>query len=145
MLARAGEPPRGGKRHRTQGSVPEDQTREALTRLLTKGGAEGIAVSTAEKALEAFKYEAPDVIISDIALPGDDGYHFLQMIRSLETEQNLPATPAIALTALAGPKDRRLARESGFHQHLAKPVDPAVLIAVIAELTAQGRNTAADA
>ena len=53
---------------------------------------------------------------------------------SLEIERNEPPTPAIALTAFASNKDRRHARESGFHKHLAKPVTPAVLMAAISTL-----------
>lgn len=66
--------------------------------------------------------------------PGEDGYHLLQQIRTLELETNEPATPAIALTAFATSKDRRQARESGFHKHLAKPVTPAALIVALTTL-----------
>jgi CheY-like chemotaxis protein len=112
----------------------ETPTREALTKLLTKGGAQVTAVATSEKALAAYKYSPPDVIISDIGLPEEDGHQFLQKIRAIEREQKKPAVPAIALTAYAAAQDRRLARDAGFQQHLAKPVDPAVLIEAIAAL-----------
>ena len=81
------------------------------------------AVATAAEAMDGFEQSRPDIIVSDIGLPEEDGYHLLQRIRSLELERNELATPAIALTAFAANKDRRNAREAGFHKHLAKPVD----------------------
>ncbi|HEX2477383.1 MAG TPA: ATP-binding protein, partial [Lacipirellulaceae bacterium] len=112
----------------------ETQTREALRRLLGKGGAKITAVGTAAEAMKAFEEARPDIIISDIGLPEEDGYQFLQRIRSLELERNEPPTPAIALTAFAANKDRRMAREAGYHKHIAKPVTPAVLIAAVTTL-----------
>jgi len=112
----------------------EPQTRDALTKLLTKGGAHVTAVTTAKKALASYQYSQPDIIVSDIALPEEDGYHLMQTIRTIEREQERPPTPAVALTAFAGANDYKRAREAGFHQHLAKPVDPAVLIASISDL-----------
>jgi CheY-like chemotaxis protein len=79
----------------------------------------------------------PDVIVSDIGLPGKDGYQMLHEIRALELENGVAATPAIALTAFAGNNDRRLASEAGFHKHLAKPVTPATLIAALSTLLAE--------
>ncbi len=114
----------------------EMQTREALRKLLTKGGAKMTAVGTAAEAMKAFEESRPDIIISDIGLPEEDGYQLLQRIRSLELERNEPPTPAIALTAFAANKDRRMAREAGYHKHIAKPVTPAVLIAAVTTLLA---------
>jgi signal transduction histidine kinase/ActR/RegA family two-component response regulator len=114
----------------------ETQTREALKKLLGKGGAKITAVGTAAEAMRAFEESRPDIIISDIGLPQDDGYQLLQRIRSLELERHEPPTPAIALTAFAANKDRRLAREAGYHKHIAKPVTPAVLIAAVTTLLA---------
>jgi CheY-like chemotaxis protein len=70
-------------------------------------------------------------------LPEEDDYQLLQRIRSLELERNEPPTPAIALTAFAASKDRRMAREAGYHKHIAKPVTPAVLIAAVTTLMAE--------
>jgi CheY-like chemotaxis protein len=114
----------------------ENETREVLSKLLSKNGAQVLAVDTAAKAMQEFEKSRPDLIVSDIGLPGVDGYHMLQQIRSLEMERGEPPTPAIALTAFAGRKDRRMARESGFHKHIAKPVSPAVLLAAISTLLA---------
>jgi CheY-like chemotaxis protein len=112
----------------------ETQTRDALAKLLGKGGAKITAVGTAAEAMQAFEDSRPDIIISDIGLPQEDGYQLLQKIRSLEMERNEPPIPAIALTAFAATKDRRLAREAGYHKHIAKPVTPAVLIAAVTTL-----------
>jgi two-component system CheB/CheR fusion protein len=115
----------------------ETQTREALKKLLSKGGAKITAVGTAAEAMRAFEEDRPDIIISDIGLPQEDGYQLLQGIRSLELERNEPPTPAIALTAFAANKDRRMAREAGYHKHIAKPVTPAVLVAAVTTLLAE--------
>jgi CheY-like chemotaxis protein/nitrogen-specific signal transduction histidine kinase len=112
----------------------EPQTRDALVKLLSKYGARVKAVGTAAEALAAFQALPPDLIVSDIGLPGEDGYQLLQKIRSHELDQGLPATPAVALTAFASNKDRKKARESGFHKHLAKPVTPAALMAALSTL-----------
>ena len=114
----------------------EPNTRDALQRLLGKNGAQVLSVANAADALKSFSESRPDIIISDIGLPEEDGYSLLQRIRSLEMEQEQPPTPAIALTAFAGRKDRHMAREAGFHKHIAKPVSPAVLLAAISTLLA---------
>jgi PAS domain S-box-containing protein len=112
----------------------EPGTRDALLKLLTKYGANVKAVSNAADAFAAFQEAQPDLVVSDIGLPGEDGYELLQKIRSHELDKGLPATPAVALTAFASNKDRRKARESGFHKHLAKPVTPAALLAALSTL-----------
>jgi two-component system CheB/CheR fusion protein len=114
----------------------EPQTRDALEKLMRKNGADVTAVGTTADALAAFENARPDIIISDIGLPHEDGYHLLQRIRSLEMERHEPPTPSIALTAFAGRKDRRMARDSGYHKHIAKPVSPAVLLAAVSTLLA---------
>jgi two-component system CheB/CheR fusion protein len=115
----------------------EPQTREALKKLVAKNGANVVAAATAADAMIEFEKSRPDIIVSDIGLPEEDGYHLLQRIRSLEMERGEPPTPAIALTAFASSKDRRMARESGYHKHIAKPVSPAVLLAAIGTLLAE--------
>jgi two-component system CheB/CheR fusion protein len=115
----------------------DPQTRDALVRLLSKMGAQVTAVATAADGFAAFEESRPDIIVSDIGLPEEDGYHLLQKIRSRELERNEPATPAIALSAFAANKDRRNAREAGYHKHLAKPATPAALVAAISTLLAE--------
>jgi CheY-like chemotaxis protein/two-component sensor histidine kinase len=115
----------------------ETQTREALVKLLGKARAAVTAVATAAEGFKSFKESQPDLIISDIGLPEENGYALMQRVRSFEMERSLPATPAIALTAFASAKDRHHARESGFHKHIAKPVTPAALLAAISTLLAE--------
>jgi CheY-like chemotaxis protein len=80
--------------------------------------------------MESFK---PDVIISDIGMPEMDGYSFIRKVRALPKERG-GQTPAIALTAYAGDRDRHEALASGFQKHLSKPVMPDDLAKVVAEL-----------
>jgi CheY-like chemotaxis protein len=75
----------------------------------------------------------PDVIVSDIAMPEEDGYAFIRRVRSLPPEEG-GRTPAVALTALARPKDRVCALAAGFQTHLPKPVDPSELVLAVANL-----------
>jgi len=79
--------------------------------------------------LQVFK---PDVLLSDIGLPIESGYELIRRVRSLASESS--NIPALALTAFATEKDRQLAISAGFQMHLAKPVDPEVLIAAIERL-----------
>jgi PAS domain S-box-containing protein len=109
-------------------------TQELLRTLLEQHGAEVIAVETSRRALAEFRRKRPDLIISDIGMAGENGYDFIRKIRSLSPEEG-GHVPAIALTAYAGVSDRRRALLAGFQTHLAKPVEPADLVAVILSLT----------
>lgn len=91
-----------------------------------------LAASAAE-ALEKFRRETPDVIVSDIGMPGQDGYMLIRAIRALQAADE-PAVPAIALTAFARSEDRRQVMLAGFQLHLAKPVEPAELVLAVASL-----------
>jgi CheY-like chemotaxis protein len=113
----------------------EPSTREGTCALLETRGAQLRAVESAAAAREAYMLQRPDIIISDIGLPGEDGYALLQQIRSLEQEHGDTRMPALALTAFAREEDRRRALEAGYDAHLAKPVDPDRLLERIAQLT----------
>ena len=81
----------------------------------------------------------PDIIVSDIGMPDQDGYDFMQRVRNMEGA--VAAVPAAALTALARVEDRKRALMAGYQTHLAKPVDPAELVAMVASLTGRtGRD-----
>lgn len=108
-------------------------SREVITRLLSEVGCRVTAVGTASAALPALVQERVDVLISDIGLPGEDGYSLMESIRRL-TPQEGGAVPAIALTAFVRPEDRARALRAGFQAHIAKPVDSAELFAVLANL-----------
>ena len=94
----------------------------------------------AAEGLAILKTHRPDVMISDIGMPGKDGYQFIREVR------NLPAihggkTPAIALTAFAGSGDRTRALIAGYQMHLSKPVESHELIATIGSLKGWGRES----
>ncbi len=103
-------------------------TRDALAMVLRAAGADVTPVGTSADALAAYDAGPPDLILSDIGLPDEDGNELIRRIRTAEADRKAPATPAVALTALVRRQDRRRSAESGFQQHLAKPVDPDRLV-----------------
>ncbi|HEX8703361.1 MAG TPA: response regulator, partial [Myxococcaceae bacterium] len=78
----------------------------------------------------------PQLIISDIGMPGEDGYSFIQRVRALSADEG-GRTPAVALTAYARIEDRMRALMAGFSNHVPKPVEPLELLAVLAALARQ--------
>jgi CheY-like chemotaxis protein/two-component sensor histidine kinase len=110
---------------------------ELLNTILHNNGAEVIAVASVKQALtilETATDRSPDVLVSDIGMPDEDGYSLIRKFRQLEAQRG-GKLPAIALTAYAGSDDRRQALLAGFQMHLTKPVDAAALVAVVASLT----------
>jgi PAS domain S-box-containing protein len=118
----------------------EQDTRELLKTILEGCGAQVTAVSSASEALSALERIKPNVLVSDIGMPAENGYDLIKKIRALEPERG-GRIPAVALTAYAGAKDRRRALLAGFQTHLAKPVEPDELLAVVASLGWRGENT----
>jgi len=120
--------------------VDDDQdTLELITAALTGRNAKVTAVSSALAALDAIRVNRPDVLVSDIAMPGADGYELIQKVRALE----LPAAgtiPAVAITAYAKEEDRHRAFSSGFQGYLAKPVEPSELILAVAQAVGLNQN-----
>jgi signal transduction histidine kinase/CheY-like chemotaxis protein len=115
----------------------EPDSRALLKRVLEDCEAEVIVATNAAEALECVQRSRPDVLVSDIGMPGEDGYSLIRKVRALPAALG-GATPAVALTAYARAEDRVNAIMAGFQHHLAKPVGPVELIAVIASLA--GRN-----
>ncbi|HEY1404504.1 MAG TPA: PAS domain S-box protein [Pyrinomonadaceae bacterium] len=111
----------------------EPDTRDLLAVVLTSCGAQVIQASTAAEAFDQIERECPDVLITDIGMPDEDGYSLLARIRQLPAERG-GKIPAVALTAYARAEDRVRALRSSFQMHVAKPVEPAELIAIIANL-----------
>jgi PAS domain S-box-containing protein len=111
----------------------EQDTRELIRTILEGCGARVTAVASAGAALAALERVKPDVLVSDIGMPGENGHELIKKIRALGPERG-GKVPAVALTAYAGPKDRRRALLAGFQTHLAKPVEPDELLAVVASL-----------
>ncbi|MBD2078678.1 hybrid sensor histidine kinase/response regulator [Leptolyngbya sp. FACHB-17] len=109
--------------------------RELLAYTLEACGAEVIAAASAAEAIAILTASAASLhlLISDIGMPDEDGYRLLHRIRALPTEQG-GRIPAVALTAYARTQDRTAALLAGFQSHLAKPVEPAELVAVVANL-----------
>jgi PAS domain S-box-containing protein len=117
-----------------------DKTRIALAQLLAAQGANVRAEASAKDALETFTTFNPDIIVSDIAMPQEDGHSLMRKIRALSHDKG-GDTPAIALTAYAEPRDRDAAFASGFQEYLNKPVDAGTLATTILKLNEQkGRS-----
>jgi PAS domain S-box-containing protein len=109
----------------------EADTLELLGVILTQSGAEVKSESTAAGGLEILKQWLPDVIISDIAMPVEDGYSFIKKLRTLPPEQG-GTIPVIALTAYVGIKERTQILSSGFQMYVPKPIEPSELVGALA-------------
>jgi PAS domain S-box-containing protein len=105
-------------------------TRNLIHTLLELRGAKVTSTGSAAEALKAFKAGIPDVLVSDIAMPDEDGYSLLRKVRSLPHEHG-GQTPAIAITGYASARDKADTFAAGYQAHLAKPLEPADLIAAI--------------
>ena len=120
-------------------AVDDDpDTRELLHSALLAAGAEVGAAANAEEALAACIATTPDAIVSDIGMPGRDGYALLGDIQAA-LGSRMPRV-AIALSAYAATRDRERSLEAGFQQHIAKPVDPQALVRTLYTLLI-GRDT----
>ncbi|MBA2734656.1 MAG: response regulator [Acidobacteria bacterium] len=114
--------------------VVEDEadTQELILTVLNQCGAEVRACKSADEALVVFGEWSPDLLISDIGLPGEDGYSLLKKVR--ESEQQSGQIPAVALTAHASSEDRDRVLSAGFQMHVAKPIEPEELLTIIANV-----------
>jgi signal transduction histidine kinase len=111
----------------------DPDAREVIAAGLTKAGFEVHSVGAAVKALELLDVWVPDVVVSDIGMPGMDGYEFARLLRARPPERGGQVV-ALALTAFAGVGDIARAHASGYQEHLSKPVNPEVLAQVIRAL-----------
>nr|WP_158623817.1 PAS domain S-box protein [Corallococcus llansteffanensis] len=111
----------------------EEDARELLRTLLEDSGARVLTAGSAEEGLQALRAEQPDVLVSDIGMPGTDGYGFIERVRALSPEQG-GRIPAVAITAYARSEDRTRVLRAGFQSHVPKPVEPVELLAVLASL-----------
>ncbi|CAN5723495.1 ATP-binding protein [soil metagenome] len=107
--------------------------RELLRSILAHQGASARTAGSVKEAMTQFENRVPDVLLSDIGMPGEDGYELIRKIRNFPREKG-GQLPAVALTAFARSDDRRRVISAGFHMHLAKPVEPAELVTVVASL-----------
>jgi CheY-like chemotaxis protein len=112
----------------------EADARDLLTAILEERQARVTTVTSPAEAYETLEWLRPDVIISDIGMPGEDGYSFIRNVRVKEARARQGWRPAIALTAHARVEDHLRALSAGYQAHVAKPVEPAELVAVIVSL-----------
>ncbi len=117
----------------------EADAREFLTTALELLGAEVIAVGSVAEALIALEQLQPNVLASDIGMPGEDGYDLIRRVRALDAERG-GQIPAAALTAYAQAEDRQRVLAAGFQQHLPKPVELDQLAVVVADLARRDRS-----
>ena len=119
--------------------VVEDHAvvREVITLLLEDSVARVTAVPGVPEALEALGRERPNVVLSDIEMPSEDGYALIRKVRALPPDRG-GQTPAAALTGLSTPADRARALQAGFQDHVAKPVDARQLVTIVTTLAAKG-------
>lgn len=114
--------------------VEDDRdARELIGAILESSGAAVTLTASADEGFAAAAAQRPDVIVSDIEMPAEDGYSFIRRIRALAPDAG-GAVPAAALTAYASPADRMKVLGAGFNIHVAKPVQPAELAIVVASL-----------
>ena len=121
----------------------DDDSRNLLSLILGRYGAEVMSTSSSTEALDSFMQKTPDVVISDIGMAEEDGYELIRKLRMLPVQGSLlPGSadsplgliPAIALTGYATIKDRDRALAAGYQLHLAKPVEPEELVIAIRNL-----------
>jgi CheY-like chemotaxis protein len=106
--------------------------------IISKSSTRKSSSSNVGEALEKLEQLQPDVLLSDMGMPDEDGYSLIRRVRGLSKEQG-GQTPAIALTAYARTEDRIRALEAGFQTHIAKPLKPAELVAVIKSFAVRER------
>jgi hypothetical protein len=111
----------------------EADARDLVQAVLERAGAVVTMASSVAEALDAIGRQRPDAIVSDIGMPGEDGYAFIRKLRALPREAG-GRTPAVALTAYARGDDRRKALLAGFQNHAAKPIEAQELMVVVANL-----------
>ena len=114
----------------------EPDARQLIKRVLEQCGARVVVAGSSREAMQRLKESRPHIIISDIGMPDEDGYSFIRRVRALSDEEG-GNVPAAALTAFARAEDRTRALRAGFQTHVAKPVEPTELTAVVASLTSR--------
>ncbi len=118
----------------------EPDARNLLRHVLSSCGARVLLAASAREGLELVRRERPDMIVSDIGMPGEDGYEFIRQVRQLSPDEG-GRTPAAALTAFARAEDRTRALRAGYQMHVAKPVEPTELTAVVASLATRRHDS----
>ena len=117
----------------------DPDAREVVGAILRHYGAKVIVATSASTALVALRREDVDVLIADLGMPVEDGYDLIRQVRDSDTPK-IAAMPAAALTAYTTEEDRERVLAAGFQLHLAKPVDPAVLVAAVDRLRTENQS-----
>ncbi len=117
----------------------EQDARQLLKTVLEVQGAEVVAVGSTREALRELERLMPDVLVSDIGMPDEDGFALIRQVRAREAVQG-GEIPAAAVSAYVGEENRRQALAAGFQRHVAKPVDPEDLIAVVRDLAGRANR-----
>jgi CheY-like chemotaxis protein len=112
----------------------EADARELVSTILTRCGSEVRCSESAADAMQTMREWEPDVLVSDIGMPIEDGYSFIKRVRRLRSKR-AKDIPAVALTAYVNAVDRNKALTAGFQAHLPKPIEPQALVNLIAETT----------
>ncbi len=116
----------------------DDDSRELLSTALARAGAWVRAAPAVAQALAELDHRIPDVLVSDLAMPDEDGYALIRHLRSRPSERRLPA---VAVSAHAREEDRRRALDAGYDLHIAKPIDPAQFARLIVKLVGAGSDS----
>ena len=114
----------------------EEDARDLMASILEACGTRVSLASTAAEGIELFRQETPDVMVSDVGMPGESGYDLIRKVRLLPPDQG-GRTPAVALTAYARMEDRTRALMMGFDIHIPKPIEPSELLVVLAHLASR--------
>ena len=119
----------------------DSDTRQMLKAVLSECQADVITAASAAEAIKEIEQRKPDVLVSDLGMPDQDGYELIKKIRNTESADHTARLPALALTAYAKAEDRVRALAGGYQVHLAKPVEPAEFVLVVANLAGRGQNS----
>lgn len=117
----------------------DEDSRFYISTVLEGDGANVTAVASAAAAISVLPQFQPNILICDIAMPEEDGYSLIRKIRVLKPEEG-GDVPAVALTAYAESEERERALAAGFQTHVAKPVDPGVLVEVVADVFTKSKR-----
>jgi len=119
----------------------DPDTVDLFSRVLGETGAELRTASSSAEAMEVFRVWRPHLLISDIEMPGEDGYALIRRVRALDAAQG-GEIPAVAVTAYGRSEDRVRLLAAGYNMHIPKPVEPAELMVVLASLARRAGDAA---
>jgi PAS domain S-box-containing protein len=119
----------------------DSDTRQMLKAVLSECHAEVITAASAAEAIKEIEQRKPDVLVSDLGMPEQDGFELIKQVRETESADNAARVPALALTAYAKAEDRVRALAGGYQVHLAKPVEPAEFLLVVANLAGRVQSS----